>query len=196
MQSSYHETQLPKEYTPSFIIDLQKNKKQAIIINVFAYIIMIIMYFLGTLYIPFNEFTKGSNGEIAIKFGVTITSFILYIVLHECIHGIAMKTCGTKKVKYGFTGVYAFAGSDDYYYKWPYIYIALAPVVFFLIILGIMMYFAPFEWFWPIYLIQIANIAGASGDIYVFIKMLKYPKDVLIKDSGTKMTVFTRNIHS
>lgn len=192
MQSSYHETQLPKEYTPSFIIDLKNNKKQAIIVNVFGCIIMLIMYFLGSLYIPFN----GSIGEILSKYGLTAIGFILYIVLHECVHGIAMKICGTKKVKYGFTGLYAFAGSDDYYYKWPYIYIALAPVVFFLIILGIMMYFAPFEWFWPIYWIQIANIAGASGDIYVFIKMLKYPKDVLIKDSGTKMTVFTKNIHS
>ena len=26
-----------------------------------------------------------------------------------------MKLCGTKKIKYGFTGLYAFAGSDDYY---------------------------------------------------------------------------------
>ena len=37
------------------------------------------------------------------------------MILHEIVHGIAMRICGTKKVKYGFTGLYAFAGSKDFY---------------------------------------------------------------------------------
>lgn len=192
MNNAYHETQLPSEYTLLFSIDLQNNKKQATIVNGLGIVIAIILFVIGTLFVPFSTFTEGAISEMFLKYGVTVIGFVVYIVLHECIHGIAMKTCGTKKIKYGFTGMYAFAGSDDYYYKWPYIYIALAPIVLFLFILGIAIYFVPFNWFWPIYLVQIMNVSGACGDIYVTLKMLKCPKNILIKDEGTSMNVYAK----
>ena len=107
--------------------------------------------------------------------------------LHELIHGIAMKICGTKKVSYGFTGIYAYAGSTDYYGKATYIFIALAPVAVFLILLTIVNFFVPLSWFWTIYLIQVVNVSGAAGDIYVTCKLLRMPKNILIKDAGVSM---------
>jgi DNA polymerase III epsilon subunit-like protein len=59
-----------------------------------------------------------------IRFVALIILSIAYMVLHEAVHGIAMKMCGTKKVKYGFTGLYAFAGSNDFYGKKSYIQLA------------------------------------------------------------------------
>lgn len=113
------------------------------------------------------------------------------MVLHEVVHGIVMKLCGTKKIKYGFNGLYAYAGSDDYYDKKSYIIIALAPIVLFGIILGIINALVPKEWFWVVYFIQLENISGAAGDLYVTFKFLKLPNDILVKDSGLGMSVFS-----
>ena len=114
------------------------------------------------------------------------------MVLHEIVHGIAMKMCGTKKVRYGFTGLYAYAGSDDYYDKKAYIFIALAPVVFWGVVLLIINLLVPIGWFWVVYFIQIINLSGAAGDLFVTAKFLRLPNDVLVKDYGVSMTVYSK----
>ena len=103
-----------------------------------------------------------------------------------------MKICGTKKVKYGFTGMYAFAGSEDYYDKKSYIFIALAPVVLWGIVLAIVNCFVPVEWFWVVYMIQIMNISGAAGDLFVTVKFSRFPQDILIRDHGVGMKVYSQ----
>ena len=131
-------------------------------------------------------------GHYMLRFVVMIVSLILYIILHEAVHGIAMKICGTKKVKYGFTGLYAFAGSEDFYDKKSYIAIALAPVVFWGIVLGVINFLVPVEWFWVVYIIQIMNLSGAAGDLFVTVKFSSMPKDILVQDSGLEMTVYSK----
>jgi hypothetical protein len=127
------------------------------------------------------------------RFVGLLVLLILYMVLHELVHGIAMKMCGTKKVKYGFTGIYAYATSNDFYDKKTYIFIALAPVVLWGIILAVVNMFVSLEWFWVVYLIQISNLSGAAGDLYVTVKFSRLPSDILIRDYGVGMTVFSKH---
>ena len=103
-----------------------------------------------------------------------------------------MKCFGAVKVKYGFTGLYAYAGSESYFYKIPYIIIALAPVVLWGVVLLMLNCAAGTYWFWNIYFIQISNISGAAGDLYVIYSFSKLPRDILIQDTGVSMTVYSR----
>jgi hypothetical protein len=119
--------------------------------------------------------------------------YIAYIVLHELVHGIFMKHFSGVKPKYGFTLMYAYAGSEAYFNKKSYIIIALAPVVIWGAVLGVLCAVLPQSWFWVVYLIQIGNISGAAGDFYVTFKFLKLPKDILVNDTGVAMTVYTKN---
>lgn len=186
---------LPEGYKEIYSIDLQKNKKMSLIVNalslLIAAVITVPMIFVVPISTLFNM--DDGYGPYLIRFGSILALIVLYMVLHEIVHGIAMKMCGTKKVKYGFTGLYAFAGSDDYYDKKSYIFIALAPIVVWGIILGIINLFVPTEWFWVIYLIQITNISGAAGDLFVTVKFSRLPKDILIKDYGVGMHVFSKS---
>lgn len=186
---------LPEGYKEIYSIDLQKNKKMSLIVNALslfiAAVITVPMIFVVPISTLFNM--DDGYGPYLIRFGSILALIVLYMVLHEIVHGIAMKMCGTKKVKYGFTGLYAFAGSDDYYDKKSYIFIALAPIVVWGIILGIINLFVPTEWFWVIYLIQITNISGAAGDLFVTVKFSRLPKDILIKDYGVGMHVFSKS---
>ena len=49
------------------------------------------------------------------------------------------------------------------------------------------------KFFWFIYLLQLVNVSGAAGDLYVSFRFLRMPKDILVQDTGVSMTVFTRN---
>lgn len=155
-----------------------------------AILLVIPMHFVVPIFSMFSM----ENGikNYLFRFGVLIVLIVLYMVLHELVHGMAMKICGTKKVKYGFTGMYAFAGSKDFYDKKSYIFIALAPVVVWGIVLAAVNVFVCVEWFWIIYLVQIVNLSGAAGDLFVTVKFLRLPSDILIQDYGVGMKVYSQ----
>ena len=185
---------LPENYKEIFSIDLQKDKKKAIFINALAFVIAIIMIVIASFFIPITELFSFENGmlDYSLRFITIIVATVAYIILHELVHGVAMKICGTKKIKYGFTGMYAFAGSDDFYYKKSYLFIALAPVVLWGIVLLVINFFVNANWFWVVYIVQISNISGAAGDFYVSAKFASLPDDILIKDHGVGMTVYSK----
>lgn len=184
---------LPANYTEICAVDLKQNKRLALLVNVLAALIAIAMAVPALFYVPFSTLydMSGGIGAYLLRFAVLLISMLAYIVLHELVHGVTMKLFGTKKVRYGFSGPYAFAGSDDYYSKWAYIIIALAPILVWGIALAVILPLVSAEWFWVVYIIQIINISGASGDIYVTIRFLKFPSDILVRDSGVAMKVYS-----
>lgn len=186
---------LPEGYREICTIDLQKNKKMALVVNLLAIVIAALLAIPMHYVVPISSLFSMENGmqSYMFRFVGMFVLLILYMVLHELVHGIAMKMCGTKKVKYGFTGIYAYATSNDFYDKKTYIFIALAPVVLWGIILAVVNMFVSLEWFWVVYLIQISNLSGAAGDLYVTVKFLRLPSDILIQDYGVGMTVFSKH---
>ena len=185
--------QLPENFQQIYSVDLQKDIKAALLVNAIAILIAAVMAVPMHFVVPITTLFDMSAGMGAymIRFIALLVLMVVYMVLHELVHGVAMKYCGTKKVKYGFTGMYAFAGSDDYYDKSAYIFIALAPVVLWGAVLAVINPFVPQAWFWVVYALQIANISGAAGDLFVTLKFSRMPKDILVKDDGVGMKVYS-----
>lgn len=183
---------LPEDYGEIYSLNLQKDKRTAIIVNLLALAIAAVMAVSMNFFVPVTSVFDMSGGIVRyfLRLAALIVLMVLYMVLHELVHGIAMKLCGTKRVKYGFTGLYAFAGSEDYYDKKSYIFIALAPIVLWGTVLAAVNFFVPTEWFWIVYMIQLINISGAAGDMFAAVKFSRMPKNILIQDSGVSMRVF------
>ncbi len=185
---------LPENYKEILSIDLQKDKKKAILINALAIVIAVVMVVIANFFVPITELFSFEKGmlDYSLRFVTVLVASVAYMILHELVHGIAMKLSGTEKIKYGFTGMYAFAGSDDLYYKKSYLFIALAPVILWGIVLLIINLFVNASWFWVVYILQISNISGAAGDFYVSIKFATLPDDILVKDRGVGMIVYSK----
>lgn len=183
---------LPEGYEEFYSLDLQKDKQKALLVNGIALAIGVLMAVPMHFAVPITTLFDISEGYIIRILSLALLS-VGYLILHELVHGVAMKICGTKKVKYGFTGLYAFAGSEDFYPKKPYIFIALAPVVLWGIVLAVVNFLVPTEWCWIIYLVQIMNISGAAGDFFVTIKFSQFPDDILVKDHGVGMVVYSKH---
>ena len=185
---------LPENYREIELIDLQKNRKQSIIVNGLAVVICLTMFFLMSIRINiFDWFDSLNESQMIIRLVVVSVGYFAYIIAHELTHGVTMKLMGGKQVKYGFTGLYAFAGSEeDYFSRKPYMCIAMAPVVVWGIIFLVLQLALGESWLWVIYFLQMGNLGGAAGDLYVTFKMLKMPDSVYVKDTGVNMTVYDR----
>jgi len=129
--------ELPEGYSEIKRVNLQKDIKAAVIVNVLALIIAVITAFIGGIIVPFS-FDNIVDGESInallismLKLFCILPAMVAYFFGHEFVHGIFIKKYSGRKAKYGFTGLYAYAGSDAYFNKRQYLMIALAPVVFF-----------------------------------------------------------------
>lgn len=183
---------LPAGYREVCRIDLQKDKKLALLVNGAALLIGVVMVVPMHFHISIATLFDLSEGFVPylLRFLCMLLGLTLYIILHELVHAAAMRLSGTQKVNFGFTGLYAFAGSADYYDRPHYILIALAPIVVWGVVLGLLCALVPPAWFWVVYIIQVTNISGAAGDLYITYRMAKLPPDLLVQDSGVRMTVF------
>lgn len=184
---------LPDNYHAVRHIDLQKDKKSLFLVNGIALIILILAVGIGHQIVPIRTFYSMEKGIVlyVIRFLITIGSAILYIFLHELVHGMFIRYYSGIRPIYGFTGIYAYAGSGAYFNKKSYLVIALAPIVVWGIVITVVLIFITEYWFWAAYIIQIINISGAAGDLYVTWVMTSLHEDILIQDTGVSMTVYS-----
>lgn len=185
---------LPPDYVLAKTINLQTDKKLALGVNAAAFAVTVIMVLAAIFFIPFNTFVSFKNPENTnlLLLLLLAPAMIIYIITHELIHGIFIRHFSKMKPKYGFTGMYAYAGSTAFFDKKSYRIIALAPVIIWFVILLILNLALPMNAFWFIYIIQIVNLSGAAGDFYVTWLLNSFPEDVLIHDSGFSMEFYCR----
>lgn len=189
--------QLPDHYQQIMQINMQSDKKTALKINAGGSAVMLAVLAAGHFIVPIWEFfDMTSPGLYFLRLLILIISYLAYMVLHELTHAAVMKAAGGGKVVFGFTGLYAFAGSrEDYFDKSSYRCIALAPLIVWGIVFGVLAFLVPESWFWVIWFLQAGNIGGAAGDVYVTGKLWNLPDTIRVKDTGVDMMVFDADQH-
>ena len=113
-----------------------------------------------------------------------------YVILHEAIHGVCFWAFSHEKPRLGWKSAYAYAASDAYYPKGPYLTIVLAPVVLWGVVLAALAAVLPVRWYWMTQAIQLMNLSGAAGDMYVTWLLCRMPGSILVQDSGVDMRVY------
>ena len=184
---------LPGSFRECLRVDLQKDRRAALVVNAAAGIVMLALLLAGHFLVPVGSFlaAEESIGFLFLRLFVMLLGIAAYLVLHELTHAAVMKLFGAGKLRFGFTGAYAFAGSErDYFDKHAYRLIALAPLVVWTLLLTLLLLAVPRSWFWAVYLIQVTNISGSAGDVYVTLRFASLPDTIWIRDTGVDMTVY------
>ena len=194
MSTRFAKEKLPAGYRLAARIDLIKNRRQLLLVNGLAIALMLLTIAAGILLQP-----QGADNVFeliddpwgfALKALVAVLGTLGYIVGHEAVHGVCMWLYSHSKPHFGFSLAYAYAGSQLYFAKLPYMVIAIAPVAAWGVLLGLLAALLPAAWFWPVWIIQITNISGAAGEFYVFVRMIHQPASVLVQDTGTAMSLW------
>ncbi|MBQ9784055.1 MAG: DUF3267 domain-containing protein [Clostridia bacterium] len=183
---------LPREYRETAQINLQSNKKELLLVNGGAILIAIVMTAIALIFVPVNSFFDLETPmPTVLRIGAMLVGMIVYLVLHEAVHCIFMRAfCREVKPTFGFTGIYAYAASRAYFCRRDYLTVALSPVVIWGIVLIVLNVLVPRPWFWVVYFVQIINVSGAAGDLYVTARMLRMPSTLLVQDDGVSMRIY------
>lgn len=190
---------LPEEYEEIKKFSFNENKKFSLLVNLAALAVAAFLVIVMQFFVPFDLFTPASDGEVKlvfIKSAVLCALIIAYVFLHEAVHGVCIRIISGKWGGFGFKSGFAYASSAAFFGKYEYIIIALAPVVFWGVVLGIVNVLVPAGWFWVVYAVQVFNLSGAVGDIYMVYSIKDLPKESIFRDDGLNTTVFAKTVVS
>ena len=184
---------LPKGYRLLESLDFVRNRKQMTAVCVLSLVLTAGMTVLGLMMKPISvtwSFMKTHFWTLPVLVGMHFA----YILLHELVHGVFMRLFSKQKVRYGFQGCFAYAGSTAFFSVFQHNFVALAPLVIWGIVLFVLERTLPDGWFWMLFSVQIANVSGAAGDLYCVYRALSYPRGTLIQDTGVRMRVFAPHV--
>ena len=183
----------PESYTEIKKIDIQKDKKTALLLHGLSLLLMVLMVLAAHCFVPMPTLLDWSVGPLVyfVRPAVLLAGMFLYIFLRELTHGFFIRLLSGSRAHYGFAGLYIYAGSKAYFDKKSYLIIDLVPLLLCTVVILILNCVVPISWFWVVYIIQIINVSGAPGSFYVDCKLARMPKDLLIQDMGVSMTIYS-----
>ena len=196
MKHQNFEKEIPAGYKQALHINAT-DVKLGIIFNLIAFVVLAAVMVIAFLPLDINTLLEtAKNGIGIVTMLVFIISMLLYIVLHELVHGIAYKALTGEKLTFGMSWSCAFCGVPHIYvYRKTALISVLAPFTVFTLIfipLTVALYFVN-----PVYYLLSAvifgmHLGGCSGDLYVtFLLLCKYksPK-TLMRDTGPEQFFF------
>ena len=183
---------LPAGYDLYETLDMASDRAVFKRISWCSLIIAVIMIVCGRFAVsPSALFVMGWLRVLLVA-GLTIVGMVVYVFAHEWVHGVLIRIFTGEAAQFGFkagSGM-AYAKSRWFFSRPAYIAVALAPVLVWGVVLGVLMVDVPAEYFWCLYAIQIFNMSSASGDLYVTWLVMRMPRGVLIYDEGVSMKFF------
>jgi hypothetical protein len=184
---------LPEKYLEIASIDLSKDRKLLLILN----IIGIILFFLfGWFFLHLAKIRNPSIQDMSIPINIwlIIIFFIASIItflLHEIVHGIFFWFFTRSIPRFGFKGAYAFAAAPGWYIRRnPYFVIGLSPIIIISLVGLLLLPAAPAFLVTPLLIILTVNASGAVGDLAVCIWLTRFPPQTLILDHGDAIILF------
>ena len=191
MQNS--EVSLPEGYEASFVIDAA-SRKTGILLNLAALGIIAPLVAVFWLIIrPHDFWVRFSHLSTVLVFFLVL---VLYILLHELVHGAAYKLLTGRKLTFGLTLSVAYCGVPDIFvYRNAALAALLAPFVVFTIVflLAMLLVADPVSKFMFGFLLA-THMGGCVGDLYdtgLYLFRFRDPT-TLMQDTGPKQTFYTK----
>ena len=182
---------LPGGYRPFRIVDFKRDNRLSLKVNFIAVGLCLLLYVLAFKLAPRLGASLRGFDQFSIPF--VVVGAVVYYVLHELIHGLAMgllcKGCSPKFRAYGLL---AYVGNQAFYTRDSYLLISFAPILAAAVVLAAIVLVLGAEMYWSAALLMILNLASAAGDIYVaYLMYCKMPGDTMVQDLGVTRIFFS-----
>lgn len=197
MKEKNFEKELPAGYREVYHINA-KNAKFGIIFNLIALVILVVVMLVAFIPLSGRDLSRplGESGRVMIGYLIFLASMILYIILHELVHGIAYKALTHEKLTFGMSWSCAYCGVPNLYVSRRTALIALAaPLVTFTVILlpltAALFCVHPYIYIASAFLFGL-HLGGCSGDMFMMLLLLiKYrDKALLVRDTGPEQFLY------
>ncbi len=149
--------------------------------------VCLVALFIGVLAGIVNSFLEIDYTFGPALFGWLIGAIITVVVIHESVHGAVAAAFGHKPI-FGLKLPLVYVTFTTKIPRAQFILIALSPLVLLDLLFGALYAMGILKLFAN--LCFIINSLGAAGDIWITIKLIPYPKDVLVQDTKTGVEVW------
>ena len=190
MEGRDYELELPAGYESALTIDAT-NKKIALWLNLAALIPLIPALLLALRMI-------GNAGSVIPmqKMLLFIGAMLIYIVLHELVHGAAYRALTHRKLSFGLKLSCAYCGVPDIYcYRRTALISLLAPFTVFTILYGALAAFLGDAVLRALAVVLLGiHLGGCAGDLYdawLFLTRFRDPL-ILMRDTGPAQTFYVK----
>ena len=190
---NYYKT-LPDGYKEALVFDARKGKK-AVILNIVAVLLCISV--AAPFFIFSSEFLESWRSSFnSFQRLAVILGCLIYLILHELIHGFFYKVMTHQKLKFGLSLMCAYCGVPDIYTSRKTALISTsAPFILFTVIFIPLIFYCQYvgSILYPVLVILFSiHVGGCAGDLYVICLFLLKYKDhkCLMNDTGPKMTIY------
>ncbi len=199
MQKTF-EKELPEGYKQVYYLNA-KDTKVGLIMNLVAFLVLGVVMGLAAIPLIVNQVNLWAilmTGDplLLLIMGVFFVAMIVYIILHELVHGAVYKAMTREKLSFGLSWSCAFCGVPEIYtYRKTALSSVVAPLIVFTVLLlplTAWMYFVhPIAYLAAAFLFGM-HLGGCSGDIYVaYLFLFKYKDSrVLMRDTGPEQYMF------
>lgn len=121
-----------------------------------------------------------------------LVSCLLFLVLHELIHGLFFAFFTRNRPVYGLRAGFAFAAAPGWFFsRAQYVPIGLAPLILLTMAGMLLAVILPVSLLFPLLLGMTANAAGAVGDIWIIYRVLRERGKILVEDLGDGFNFYT-----
>lgn len=191
--------ELPEGYKQVFYLNA-KSAKVGIIFTFVSLVVLVLVLLLAAA-----PMLLGAEPVYAIELeGMTalfalygfVLIMLIYIVLHELVHGAVYKALTGEKMTFGISWSCAFCGVPNIYtYRRTSILSAAAPLVLFtalMLPIQIVLYFVHPMLYWMMAVLFGMHLGGCCGDGYLILLLLTKYKDprVLVRDTGPEQYIY------
>ena len=184
---------LPEGYVQSGEINLKKNKRLAITLNIVAFFVGILSFFLLSSFAALvRPSLMNTSGSITVGvWAVMLGLVVLLMTIHELIHGFFFWVFTRSRPVFAFRLFYAYAGAPDWYIPTrQFMIVALGPLVIIGAVGILLMLLVPESWVLFIAFMVALNTGGSAGDLLVFTRIFKVSPMCLANDTGDIFTFY------
>ena len=182
---------LPEGYVQSGEINLKKNRRLAIALNLAALPIAVFSFFLLLFFAGFvRPSLMNTTGTITVGVWVVVLMLLLFTI-HELIHGFFFWVFTRSRPVFALRLFYAYAGAPDWYIPTrKFMIVALGPLVIIGVVGMLLMLLVPESWVVLIAIMVALNTGGSVGDLLLYTRLLKLSPSSLAIDTGDVMSFY------
>jgi len=184
---------LPEGYTQSGEINLKNNKRLAITLNIAAFFVAVLSFFLLSSYaVLVRPGLMNTSGTITLGVvAVVVVLVVMLLTIHELIHGFFFWVFTRSKPVFALRMLYAYAGAPDWFIpNRQYMIVSLGPLVIIGAVGMLLMLLVPESWILLIAIMVALNTGGSAGDLLVFTRLFKLSPTCLANDTGDVFTFY------
>lgn len=198
------EESLPQGYVEAKTIDA-KNGKTAVAFTVGSLVLTLAVFVVVWLALfrgepvadSLDRLVPDENWTSLVRIVVFFAAYLLYVVLHELVHGAVYKAFTKQKLTFGVTLTVAYCGIPNLYvYRTVALCALLAPFVVFVPVFLVPMFLL--ESYADVLIcgaLLAFHVGGCIGDLYdaALYAFVFTDKTTLMRDTGPKQTFYVKN---